>query len=160
VIDALLQQACAHLISHCLRSSSRLFRSEVAHAFAHDQSIFIWRAMSARHRRCFFCCTYQLLSITQIILCIILSLNQRHRERKGCAQRLYSLRLRTPSDADVRIATFRWVDVVSKHKHLCVMYDCRSVGMQTCELSNCQTGDRWTWTCTFVLVFLLYRSRP
>jgi len=39
VIDALLQQACVHIISHCLRSSSRLFRLEVAHAFAHDPSI-------------------------------------------------------------------------------------------------------------------------
>jgi hypothetical protein len=40
MIDALLQQACAHLISHYLRSSSHLFRSEVAHAFVHDLSIF------------------------------------------------------------------------------------------------------------------------
>lgn len=39
VIDALLQQARTHLISHCLRSSSHLFRSEVAHVFAHDLSI-------------------------------------------------------------------------------------------------------------------------
>ena len=36
VIDAHLQQARAHLISYCLRSSSRLFSSEVAHAFTHD----------------------------------------------------------------------------------------------------------------------------
>ena len=40
VIDALLQQACAHLIPHCLRSTSRLFRSEVVHAFARNLSIF------------------------------------------------------------------------------------------------------------------------
>ena len=40
VIDALLQQACAHLISLCPRSSSRLFRSVVVHGFAHDRSIF------------------------------------------------------------------------------------------------------------------------
>jgi hypothetical protein len=43
VIDALLQQACAHLISQCLRSSSRLFRLEaaqVAHGFVHDLFIF------------------------------------------------------------------------------------------------------------------------
>ena len=39
VIDALLQQASIHLISLCLRSSSHMFRSEVAHAFAHDLSI-------------------------------------------------------------------------------------------------------------------------
>jgi hypothetical protein len=35
VIDAHLQQARAHLISYCPRSS-RLFSSEVAHAFTHD----------------------------------------------------------------------------------------------------------------------------
>ena len=36
MVDALVQQARAHLIPYCLRSSSRLFRSEVAHAFTHD----------------------------------------------------------------------------------------------------------------------------
>lgn len=56
VIDALLQQACAHLILKCLRLSSRLFRSEVAHAFAHDLSIFDLENHVDCHRQCFFSC--------------------------------------------------------------------------------------------------------
>jgi hypothetical protein len=66
VIDALLQQACAHLISHCLRSSTRLFRSEVAHAFAQNQSIFDLESHVDSPSTvcvCVFlfcsCCTYQ-----------------------------------------------------------------------------------------------------
>jgi hypothetical protein len=65
VIDALLQQACAHLISHYLRSSSRLFRSEVAHAFAYDPPIFDLESLVDSPSTVFFCCTYQSLSITQ-----------------------------------------------------------------------------------------------
>ena len=100
VIDALLQQACAHLVSYCLRSSSHLFRSEVAHIFAHDLSIFdLASHVDFRHRQCFSSCvcTYQsLYLLPKIILCLILPLNQQHREsRRGAV-------LSTPSDADVR----------------------------------------------------------
>jgi len=99
VVDALLQQACAHLVSHCLRSSSHLFRSEVAHAFVHDLSIFDPKSHVDSPSTVFFflCCTYQFLYLLpKTILCLILSLNQRHRERpysgseRGCT--LYAFR--------------------------------------------------------------------
>ena len=100
VIDALLQQACAHLISHCLCSSLRLFRSEVAHAFVHDLSTFdLERQVDSPSTVFFFlCCTYQSSIYYPILLCLILSLDQRHRERP------YSRLCCTPSPshADVR----------------------------------------------------------
>ncbi len=96
VIDALLQQACAHLISHCLRSSSRVFRSEVAHAFVHNLSIFDLEShVDSPSTVCVF---FRVVPINPPIyypkdnFVLNLSSNQRHREGL----------LSTPSDADVR----------------------------------------------------------
>lgn len=64
MIDALLQQACTHLISHRLRSSSRLFRSEVAHAFVHNLSIFDLESHVDSPSTVFFFYSVLYLSIT------------------------------------------------------------------------------------------------
>jgi hypothetical protein len=83
VIDALLQQACAHLISHYLPSSSRLFRLAVVHAFAHNLSIFDLESHAdSPSTVCFLCCVP-----INIILCLILSLNQRNRLRQRLCSR-------------------------------------------------------------------------
>jgi len=95
VIDALLQQACAHLVSHCLRSSSHPLRSEVAYVFTHDSSIFDLE----RHRQCFFFPVLYLsiaLSITQdnFVLNFVIKSTTSGKQMEAV--------LSTPSDADVR----------------------------------------------------------
>ena len=72
VIDAHLQQARAHLISYCLRSS-RLFSSEVAHAFTHDlfmpgRRVIISICLSnVVFHRIFMCCTYHISQDTLVL---------------------------------------------------------------------------------------------
>lgn len=119
VIDALLQQARAHLISHCLRSSSGLFRSEVAHTFARDLSTFDLEIHVDSSAVFFFCCTYQSLSITQdnFVLHFVV-------ESSKSGLRLYS-------EADV--SRLR-VPKVPKCNHLSVMYVCRPVGCWNANL--------------------------
>jgi hypothetical protein len=99
VVDALLQQACAHFISHRLRSSSRLFRSEVARAFAHDLSMFDLEPCRLAIRQCFFflCCTYQsLYLLPKVILWLnfVIESATLGKTVLRLIQRLYSLRLR------------------------------------------------------------------
>ncbi len=82
VIDALLQQACAHFISHSLCSSSRLFRSEVAYTLLMTFPYSIWESHISHHRHCdFFLVLY--LSFPYLLpkttSCSILSLRQQVR---------------------------------------------------------------------------------
>ncbi|KAF8495881.1 hypothetical protein F5888DRAFT_505466 [Russula emetica] len=62
----------------------------------------IWRTMSTRHPQCFFVLVLYLSIVyllPKIILCLILSLNQLHRERPYSGSYTEAV-LSTPSDAD------------------------------------------------------------
>ena len=103
MIDALLQQACVHLNSQCLRSSSRLFRLEaaqVAHGFVHDLFIFDPEIHDDSPSTMFFCCTYQSISITPNNFVLNFAIESATSGKPRLYKRLYSQR--TSSGADVR----------------------------------------------------------